>query len=79
MMDKVKRYEELNKIYVIMESRLAKTQEAVKVIGKRKAVEVVEANLMIRRNEIKVLRMKLDNRTRKSEALEREVNSIRKA
>jgi hypothetical protein len=78
-MDRVKRYEELNKIYVIMESRLAKTQEAVKVTGKRKAVEVVEANLMIRRNEIKVLRMKLDNRTRKSEALEREVNSIRKA
>ena len=56
MIDSDDKYEKLNKTYVMMESQL----EEVRVRGKGKAIKAIEVDLMIKKNEIKVLRVKLN-------------------
>lgn len=56
MIDSDEKYEKLNKTYVMMESQL----EEARVRGKGKAIKAIEVDLMIKRNEIKVLRVKLN-------------------
>lgn len=45
---------------MMMKSQLAKAQEITRVAGKGKGVEAIEIYLVIKKNEVKVLRVKLD-------------------
>ena len=76
MVDKAKRYKELNKKYMMMKNRLAEAQKAARVKGKGKAIKAVEVDLMIRRNEIKVLRMKLDKEREKVKHLKEKLIAL---
>ena len=59
LVDKIEKYKGLNNKYVMIESQLAKAREEVMVESKRKKVEVVRADLMTKKNAIRVLRVKL--------------------
>jgi len=50
----------LHKKCVMIESQLAEAREVVVIKGKRKEVRVVKVDLVTNKNEIRVLRMKLD-------------------
>ena len=55
-MDKIGKYEDLNKKYMELESRL---MGIAKEESKRKGFEGVESELAVKKNEIKVTRIKL--------------------
>ena len=54
-MDRIGKYEDLNKKYIELENRLI---EIVKEESKRKGFKVIEAELAVKTNEIKVMRIK---------------------
>jgi chromosome segregation ATPase len=67
LMDRIGKYEELSKKYVELESQLT---EFAKEESKKKGVEAVEAELAAKRNEMKVLRIKLDKEREKVKYLD---------
>jgi chromosome segregation ATPase len=67
LMDRIGKYKELSKKYVELESQLT---EFAKEESKKKGVEAVEAKLAAKRNEMKVLRIKLDKEREKVKYLD---------
>jgi len=61
-MDMIRKYEDLNKKYMELESR---STGIAKEESKRKGFEGVEAELTVKKNEIKVMRIKLDKEREK--------------
>ena len=74
-MDIIGKYEELSKRYVEMKSQLI---ELEKEESKKKGVEVVEAELVAKRNELKVLRIKLYKEREKVKYLDEKLATIEK-
>jgi chromosome segregation ATPase len=62
LMDMIRKYEDLNKKYMELESR---STGIAKEESKRKGFEGVEAELTVKKNEIKVMRIKLDKEREK--------------
>jgi len=56
-MDRIGKYEDLNKKYMELESH---STGIAKEESKKKGFEAVEAKLVVKKNEIKVMRIKLD-------------------
>ena len=75
LMDKIGKYEDLNKKYVELESRL---MGFAKEESKRKGFEAVEAELAVKKNEIKVLRIKLDKEREKVKYLDEKLAAMEK-
>jgi chromosome segregation ATPase len=75
LMDKIGKYEDLNKKYVEFESRL---MGFAKEESKRKGFEAVEAELAVKKNEIKVLRIKLDKERKKVKYLDEKLAAMEK-
>ena len=74
-MDIIGKYEELSKRYVEMKSQLI---ELEKEESKKKGVEVVEAELVAKRNELKVLRIKLYKEREKVKYLDEKLETMEK-
>jgi chromosome segregation ATPase len=74
-MDRIGKYEELSKKYVELESQLT---EFAKEESKKKGVEVVEAELAAKRNEKKVLKIKLDKEREKVKYLDKKLATMEK-
>jgi predicted RNase H-like nuclease (RuvC/YqgF family) len=74
-MDRIGKYEELSKKYMELESQL---NEFAKKESKKKGVEVVEAELVAKRNEMKVLRIKLDKEHEKVKYLDEKLATMEK-
>jgi chromosome segregation ATPase len=74
-MDRIGKYEDLNKNYVELESRLTRF---VKEKCKRKGFEAVEAELAVKKNEIKVMRIKLDKERGKMKYLDEKLAAMEK-
>ena len=62
LMDRIGKYEDLNNKYMQLESRLT---GIAKEESKRRGFESVEAELAVKKNEIKVMRIKLDKKLEK--------------
>jgi chromosome segregation ATPase len=75
LMDKIGKYEDLNKKYVELESCL---MGFAKEESKRKGFEAVEAELTVKKNEIKVLRIKLDKENEKVKYLDEKLAAMEK-
>ena len=74
LLDRMERYDELNKKYVMMESRLVELQEFER---KGKEEEIVKADLTAKKNEIRTLKVKFD-KERETVKIDRKVGSFRK-
>ena len=66
LLNQIERYDELNKKYVMMESRLAELQEFER---KGKEEELVRADLVAKKNEIRMLKVKFDKEREKAKQL----------
>ena len=66
LLDRIERYDELNKKYVMMESRLVELQEFER---KGKEEELVKADLVAKKNEIRMLKVKFDKEREKVKQL----------
>jgi chromosome segregation ATPase len=75
LMDRIGKYEDLNKKYVELESCLA---GIAKEESKRKGFEAVEAELAFKKNEIKVLRIKLGTEHEKVKYLDKKLAAMEK-
>jgi len=75
LMDRIKKYDELNKKCVMVESRLAELQEFER---KRKEEEVVKADLATKKNEIRMLKAKLDREREKVKQLTEKLEASEK-
>jgi hypothetical protein len=74
-MDRIGKYEDLNKKYIELESRsigIAKEE------SKRKGFEAVETKLTVKKNEIKVMRIKLDKEREKVKYLDEKLAAMEK-
>jgi predicted RNase H-like nuclease (RuvC/YqgF family) len=74
-MDKIGKYEDLNKKYMELERCLA---GIAKEESKRKGFEAVEAELAFKKNEIKVLRIKLGKEREKVKYLDKKLAAMEK-
>jgi len=74
-MDRIGKYEDLNKKYMELESR---SMGIAKKESKRKGFEVVEIELAIKKNEIKVMRIKLDKEREKVKYLNEKPATMKK-
>jgi len=74
-MDRIGKYEDLNKKYMDLESR---SIEIAKEKSKRKVFEVVEVELAVKKNEIKVIRIKLDKEREKMKYLDEKLAAMEK-
>jgi len=75
LMDRIKKYDELNKKCVMVESRLAELQEFKR---KGKEEEVVKADLATKKNEIRMLKAKLDREREKVKQLTEKLEASEK-
>ena len=75
LLDRIERYDELNKKYMMMESRLAELQEFER---KGKEEEFVKANLVAKKNEIRMLKMKFDKEREKVKQLTEKLEASEK-
>jgi len=75
LMDRIRKYEELNKKYIELESR---SMGIVKEKSKRKGFEVIETELAVKKNEIKVMRIKLDKEHEKVKYLDEKLAAMEK-
>jgi hypothetical protein len=75
LMDRIKKYDELNKKCVMVESRLAELQEFER---KGKEEEVVKADLATKKNEIRMLKAKLDREREKVKQLTEKLEASEK-
>jgi hypothetical protein len=74
-MDRIGKYEDLNKKYMDLESR---SMKIAKKESKRKVFEVVEAELAVKKNEIKVMRIKLDKERENMKYLDKKLGAMEK-
>ena len=74
-MDRIRKYEDLNKKYMELESRL---MGIAKEDNKRKGFEAFEIELAVKRNEIKVMRIKLDKEREKVKYLDEKLVAMEK-
>ena len=74
-MDRIGKYEDLNKKYMELESR---SMGIAKEESKRKGFEAVETELAVKKNEIKVLRIKLDKEREKVKYLDEKLAAMEK-
>jgi IS4 transposase len=74
-MDRIGKYEDLNKKYMDLESR---SIEIAKEKSKRKVFEVVEVELAVKKNEIKVIMIKLDKEREKMKYLDEKLAAMEK-
>jgi chromosome segregation ATPase len=75
LMDRIGKYEDLNKKYMELESR---SMGIAKEESKRKGFEGVESELAIKKNEIKVMRLKLDKEREKMKYLDEKLAAMEK-
>jgi len=75
LMDRIGKYEDLNKKYMDLESR---STEITKEESKRKVFEAVEGELTIKKNEIKVMRIKLGKEHEKMKYLDEKLAAMEK-
>jgi hypothetical protein len=75
LMDRIGKYEDLNKKYMELESRL---MGIAKEDNKRKGFEAFETELAVKRNEIKVMRIKLDKEREKVKYLDEKLAAMEK-
>jgi len=74
-MDRIGKYEDLNKKYMELESR---SMGIAKEESKRKGFEAVETELAVKKNEIKVMRIKLDKEREKVKYLDEKLAAMEK-
>ena len=74
-MDRIGKYEDLNKKYMELESC---STGIAKEESKRKVFEGVEAELAVKKNEIKVTRIKLDKEREKMKYLDEKLAAMKK-
>ncbi|KAL9344936.1 hypothetical protein Peur_062611 [Populus x canadensis] len=74
-MDRIRKYEDLNKKYMELESR---STGIAKEESKRKGFKGVEAELAVKKNEIKVMRIKLDKEREKMKYLDEKLAAMKK-
>jgi len=74
-MDRIGKYEDLNKKYMELESR---STRIAKEESKRKGFEGVKAELAVKKNEIKVMRIKLDKEHEKMKYLDEKLVVMKK-
>jgi len=72
-MDRIGKYEDLNKKYMDLESRSIEIAKE-----KSKVFEVVEVELAVKKNEIKVIRIKLDKEREKMKYLDEKLTAMEK-
>eukprot|EP00258_Populus_trichocarpa_P033489 XP_024449508.1 uncharacterized protein LOC112326280 [Populus trichocarpa] len=75
LMDRIEKYDELNKKCVMVKSRLAELQEFER---KGKEEEVVKADLATKKNEIRMLKAKLDREREKVRQLTEKLEASKK-
>jgi hypothetical protein len=75
LMDRIGNYEDLNKKYMELESH---SMGIAKEESKRKDFEAVETELAIKKNEIKVMRIKLDKEREKVKYLDEKLVAMEK-
>jgi chromosome segregation ATPase len=75
LMDRIGKYEDLNKKYMELESR---STGIAKEESKRKGFEAVEAELTVKKNEIKVMRIKFDKEREKVKYLDEKLAVMEK-
>jgi len=75
LMDRIGKYEDLNKKYMELESRLMGIAQEE---NKRKGFEAVETELAVKKNEIKVMRIKLDKEREKVKYLDEKLAAMEK-
>jgi len=75
LMDRIGKYEDLNKKYMELESR---STGIAKEESKRKGFEGVKAELAVKKNEIKVMRIKLDKEYEKMKYLDEKLVVMKK-
>jgi chromosome segregation ATPase len=75
LMDRIGKYEDLNKKYMKLESH---SMGIAKEESKRRGFEGVEAELVVKKNEIKVMRIKLDKKHEKVKYLDEKLVAIEK-
>jgi hypothetical protein len=75
LMDRIGKYEDLNKKYMVLESR---STGFAKEESKRKGFEAVETELAVKKNEIKVMRIKLDKEREKVKYLDEKLAAMEK-
>jgi hypothetical protein len=73
-MDRIGKYEDLNKKYMELESRSTRIAKE----SKRKGFEAVEAELVVKKNEIKVMRIELDKECEKVKYLDEKLATMEK-
>jgi len=74
-MDRIGKYEDLNKKYMALESR---SMGIAKEKSKRKGFEAVETELAVKKNGIKVMRIKLDKERGKIRYLDEKLAAMEK-
>jgi hypothetical protein len=74
-MERIGKYEDLNKKYMELESR---STGIAKEESKRKGFEAVEAELAVKKNEIKFMRIKLDKKCEKVKYLDEKLVAMEK-
>jgi hypothetical protein len=74
-MDRIGKYEDLNKKYMELESR---STGIAKEESKRRGFEGVEAELTVKKNEIKVMRIKLDKEREKLKYVDEKLVAMEK-
>jgi predicted RNase H-like nuclease (RuvC/YqgF family) len=74
-MDRIGKYEDLNKKYMELESRLT---GIAKEKSERKGFEAVKVELAVKKNEIKVMRIKLDKKREKVKYLDKKLAAMKK-
>jgi len=75
LMDRIGKYEDLNKKYMELVSR---STGIAKEESKRKGFEGIEAELAVKKNEIKVMRIKLDKEREKVKYLDEKLAAMEK-
>jgi len=75
LMDRIGKYEDLNKKYMKLESR---SMGIAKEESKRKGFEAVETELAVKKNEINVMRIKLDKEREKVKYLDEKLAAMEK-
>jgi hypothetical protein len=75
VMDRIGKYEDLNKKYMEFESR---SMGIAKEKSKRKGFKAVETELAVKKNEIKVMRIKLDKERGKMKYLDEKLAAMEK-
>jgi chromosome segregation ATPase len=75
LMDRIRKYEDLNKKYMELESR---STGIAKEESKRKGFEAIETELTVKKNETKVMRIKLDKEREKVKYLDEKLAVMEK-